>query len=124
MAIALDRFGTRSLAETLAPSITFAEAGFPIDWYQGMLIASQQHVLGRDAETARIFLTDGLPPAPLFDQSTPKLTQPDLARTLRRIAADGPDAFYTGEIADRIATHVQSLGGILTTRDLAEYQPV
>jgi gamma-glutamyltranspeptidase / glutathione hydrolase len=121
MATALQRFGTRDLAETLAPAIRFAEEGFPIDWYQGMLIASELDVIRRDAETSRIFLTDGIPPAPAFGKPTPKLKQPDLARTLRRIADNGPDGFYRGEIAERVASHVQSLGGILTVEDLAEF---
>jgi hypothetical protein len=81
-------------------------------------------VIGSDPETLRIFLVDGLLPAPSFDQPPPKLKQPDLARTLRRIAADGAGAFYTGEIADRIVGHVRLLGGILSADDLADYQPV
>ena len=88
-----------------------------------MLIASQQAVLRRDAETARIFLADGLPPAPLFGKTAPRLKQPDLGRTLRRIAEHGADGFYRGEVAERIVAHVQSLGGILTLDDLAAYQP-
>ena len=124
MALALERFGTLGLADTLAPAIQFAEDGLPVDWYQGMLIASQQAVLRRDAETARIFLADGLPPAPLFGSTvSPLLKQPDLGRTLRRIAEYGADGFYRGEIAERIVAHVQSLGGILTLDDLAGYQP-
>jgi gamma-glutamyltranspeptidase/glutathione hydrolase len=123
MAVALERFGTLGLAETLAPAITFAEDGLPVDWYQGMLIASQQAVLRRDDETARIFLADGLPPAPLFASAAPRITQPDLGRTLRRIAEHGADGFYRGEVAERIVAHVQALGGILTVDDLARYQP-
>ena len=123
MALALERFGTRPLAETLAPAIQFAEEGLPVDWYQGMLIASQKPVLRRDDETARIFLSNGLPPAPLFGRSSPRLKQPDLARTLRRIADQGADGFYRGEIAQRIVAHLRALGGILTEEDFAEYQP-
>lgn len=122
MALALERFGTLGLADTLAPAIRFAEDGLAVDWYQGMLIASQQDVLRRDAETARIFLSDGLPPAPVFGGTAPILKQPDLGRTLRRIAEYGPDGFYQGEIAERIVGHLQSLGGILTLDDLTGYQ--
>ena len=121
MATALRRFGTRDLAETVAPAIGFAEDGFPIDWYQGMLIASELGVIRRDPETSRIFLTDGLPPVPQFGKPTPRLKQPELARTLRRIADNGPDGFYRGETAERIANHVQALGGVLGEADLAEF---
>jgi gamma-glutamyltranspeptidase/glutathione hydrolase len=64
-----------------------------------------------------------LPPAPLFGKSSPRLKQPELARTLRRIAEQGVDGFYRGEVAQRIVDHLHSLGGILTLDDLAEYQP-
>lgn len=123
MALALERFGTKEWGETLAPAIDFAERGFPIDWYRGMLIGSEQAVIRRDAETARIFLRDGIAPAPHFGGQLPTLAQPDLARTLRQIAANGPDGFYRGEIAERIAAHLHALGGILTTDDLAAYEP-
>jgi gamma-glutamyltranspeptidase/glutathione hydrolase len=124
MAVALERFGTRPLAEVLEPAIGFAENGFPVEWYQGMLIASQQATLKRDAETSSIFLASGLPPAPLFGDASPKMTQPDLARTLRLIAQRGPDGFYRGEVAERIVSHLQANGGILTLEDFAAYQAV
>ena len=123
MAMALERFGTLRLADTLAPAIQFAEEGLPVDWYVGLLIASHQAVLQRDPETARIFLADGLPPAPLFGKTTPRLKQPDLGRTLRRVAEHGADGFYRGEVAGQVVSHVRSMGGILTLDDLAAYQP-
>jgi len=48
----------------------------------------------------------------------------DLSRTLRTIATGGPDAFYTGWIADSIASQMRSHGGLITKRDLAEYRAV
>ncbi|HEY8293392.1 MAG TPA: gamma-glutamyltransferase [Thermomicrobiales bacterium] len=123
MALALERFGTKEIGEAVAPAIAFAEQGFPVDWYRGMLLASQEPIIRRDAETARIFLKDGIAPAPLFGKELPRIAQPDLAHTLRRIAATGRDGFYRGETAERIAAHLHSLGGILTTDDLARYEP-
>jgi len=123
MATALERFGTLTLAAALAPAIRFAEHGFPIEWYQGLLIGSEQAVIRRDPETARIFLPDGVPLAPRFGQTAlPMLQQPELGRTLRRIAEQGADGFYRGETAERITSHVQSLGGLLQLEDLADYQ--
>jgi gamma-glutamyltranspeptidase/glutathione hydrolase len=122
MALALERFGTIALADAVAPAIRCAEEGFEVDWYRGMLLASQQQVISRDAETTRIFLANGLPPAPLFGRPAPRIRQPELAGTLRAIAARGRDGFYRGEVAERIAAHVQSLGGILTAGDLARYE--
>ena len=123
MALALERFGTKEIGEVIAPAIDFAERGFPVDWYRGMLLASQEPVIRRDAETSRIFLRDGIAPAPLFGKPLPQIAQPDLANTLRRIADKGADGFYRGETAERIAAHLHALGGILTTDDLARYAP-
>ena len=123
MALALERFGTIGLDQASASAIDFAERGFEVDWYRGMLLASQQAVIRRDPETERIFLRNGVPPAPLFGQPTPLLPQPDLARTLRRIADQGPAGFYGGEVAERIATSLRDGGGILSMDDLAGYQP-
>jgi gamma-glutamyltranspeptidase / glutathione hydrolase len=124
MCHALRRYGTMDLNEVLQPAIRFAEEGFPVDWLRGMLIASQQQTILRDPETARIFLENGTPPAPLFGQEPPRIKQPELAQTLRAIASGGQDAFYQGEIAQTIVDHVQRLGGILTVEDMASFKPV
>lgn len=123
MSTALEQFGTIGLDRAVAPAINYAEAGLPIDWYNGMLLASQLGVIRRDPETSRIFLRHGTTPAPLFGEAIPSIPQPDLAQTLRRIASHGPDGFYRGEIAERIAEHMHKSGGLITTEDLAKYQP-
>jgi gamma-glutamyltranspeptidase/glutathione hydrolase len=53
-----------------------------------------------------------------------RLVQPELARTLRRIAEGGADAFYRGELADSLVAEMRRGGGIITTEDLARYRPV
>lgn len=123
MAAALERFGTIGIDRAVAPAISFAEQGLPINWYNGMLLASQLNVIQRDPETSRIFLRHGTPPAPLFGQAPPAIPQPELAQTLRRIAAKGSDGFYHGETAEKIAAHMRAVGGLITTDDLAKYQP-
>jgi gamma-glutamyltranspeptidase / glutathione hydrolase len=123
MALALEQHGTKELAEVVAPAIRYADEGFEVNWYNGMLLASQLDVIRRDPETERIFFGGGTPPAPLFGQPLPRVRQPELADTLRRIAAHGRDGFYRGETAERIAEHLQSIGGIMTTDDLARFEP-
>ncbi|MCA9880266.1 MAG: gamma-glutamyltransferase [Thermomicrobiales bacterium] len=122
MELALKTFGTKSMAEVTASAARFADEGFEVDWYRGMLLSSQQDTIKRDAETASIFLKDGKPPAPLFGEPAPTITQPDLANTLRAIGEQGADGFYTGEIAGKIASHMRATGGLITEADLAGYQ--
>jgi gamma-glutamyltranspeptidase/glutathione hydrolase len=122
LTLALERFGTIDLDQALAPAIAFATSGFELGWYQSLVIATGARRLRADPEAARIFLIDGVPPTATFGGAGPSLRQPELADTLRRIAADGPSAFYRGELAERIVAHVRSGGGILSSADLAEYQ--
>ncbi len=122
MELALTTFGTKSMAEVTASAVRFAEEGFEVGWYQGMLLSSQQDTLQRNAETASIFLQDGKPPAPLFGEPAPRIVQRDLAQTLRTIGEQGANGFYTGEVASRIAGHMRATGGLITEEDLAGYQ--
>ena len=107
----LERFGTRSLADCLAPAIAAAEEGFPVS--ERISAGWQRSVdkLSQDPEASRVYL-----PAP---KPGDLHRQPDLARTFRTIAAGGAEAFYHGPLAERIAGYVQSRGGYLTTGDLA-----
>ncbi|HEY7031563.1 MAG TPA: gamma-glutamyltransferase, partial [Thermomicrobiales bacterium] len=108
----------------LAPAIRFAEEGFEVDVTLAWGVAAAMPVLSRFPATADVFLPRGFP---LRNGGgfgpTSRLVQPDLGRTLRRIANDGPDAFYEGEISRGIAAHVQQHGGLIAEGDLARYQP-
>ena len=75
-------------------------------------------VLSQTAECARIYLKDDGSVYGIGEL----LVQRDYARTLQRIAELGPDEFYEGETADRIAADFQRNGGLLTRQDLANYQ--
>lgn len=113
----LERFGSRNLAEILAPAIEYAEEGFPVS----EIIANQwaEHVakLGNDTWAAATFLIDGRAPAhgEIF-------ANPNLARSLRLLAEQGRKAFYEGEIAEKIAAAAASKGGVLTASDMAEHR--
>jgi gamma-glutamyltranspeptidase/glutathione hydrolase len=112
----LEAHGTLSLAEALAPAIHYAEEGFPVSEIIGQGWAQCSDKLRRDEGAAATYLLDGR--APRIGQV---FRQPDLARTLREIADGGPDAFYRGPLAERIAACVQERGGLLTTDDLAAH---
>jgi gamma-glutamyltranspeptidase/glutathione hydrolase len=113
----LERYGTLSLAEALAPAIRIAESGFPVSPIIAREWAAQTNVLSRDPGARATYLLDGTR-APHAGEW---FRNPDLARTFRAVAANGPGYLYGGELGKRIAAHVQSLGGFLTDADFARH---
>jgi len=115
----LHRFGTITLAQALAPAIGYAENGFPVtpiiarDW------AAEVPRLARDDGARATFLVDGSR-APREGEW---FTNPDLARSFRLIAAQGPAALYGGALGQRIVARLGQLGGYLTLDDLREHRP-
>ena len=122
---ALRRWGTRKVADTLAPAIELAERGFRVNRFLAADIVNDGGRTQLHPETAAIFRPGGVPLA-----EGDWLVQPDLAMTFRRLAAKGPDAFYRGPIARAIVKAQQrtrsELGaagqGRMTLADLAQYQ--
>ena len=111
------RFGTKPLAEILAPAIDHAENGYPVT---EIIAGFWQHVspkLKKDPDTAKTYLIDGRAPVEgeLF-------RNPYLAASYKAIAKDGPDAFYRGSIAQQIASYSASHGGYMTLKDLADHR--
>jgi len=116
----LARHGTRPFAIVAAPAIALARDGFPVAPHLAGAIARQAELIRARPDLARVLLhIDGTPL-----RAGDPLRQPDLARTLERIATDGPAAYYDGPIAAQIAAAVQATGGILSRHDLAGYRPV
>ncbi|MBI3790351.1 MAG: gamma-glutamyltransferase [Gemmatimonadetes bacterium] len=118
LAEAQRRFGTMPLARVIAPAIRIAEQGFVVDSMLSLVIARTETYL-KPWNGERFFRADG---TPLRVGDT--LRQPELARTLARIAERGPREFYEGETADLLVAEMQRGRGIITKRDLAGYQAV
>lgn len=124
LALALEREGTISLADALAPAIRYAEEGWLVTWSATKYITRDLVNLGRFPETAKIFLDSrGNPPFTLDGGHPTYLRQTDLAKTLRTIASQGPRAFYEGEIARTIVSHLRDQGAPFTLDDFAGYTP-
>jgi len=115
---ALARFGTRSLEELLQPAIAFAEEGYAVTPVVSKAWQNNAAVLAPHAESRRDFLVDGHAPA-----AGTVHRQPGLARSLRRIAQGGRDAFYRGPIAEEIVRFSRAHDGLLELEDFAEYCP-
>ena len=113
----IERCGTKPMSDILAPAVRLAEHGFPVApvtayfWKRGFE-KQLKHAPGGLELT-----NDGRPP-----QAGDIFRNPGLARTMRKIAADGKSAFYEGEIAGAIASVIQQAGGCLTLDDLAAHR--
>lgn len=120
---AREQYGTMSREQLLAPAIALARDGFILAPGDDVLNAPLD-AFRAEENVAAIFLKDG-------DryQVGDLLVQSQLAATLELIAAEGPDVFYKGAIADAVVAASDANGGILTKADfenyqVAEYEPV
>ena len=115
MVYAEKKYGKLSLARVMAPAIKLAEEGFTLAAEDASDLREDKQ-LGQFPESRRIFQRDGN-----YYQAGEVFKQPDLARTLKRIAGS-PDDFYHGDIARELAASVQKGGGLITVDDLAHYE--
>jgi gamma-glutamyltranspeptidase/glutathione hydrolase len=107
-------YGKLSLGQVMAPAIKLARDGYPLAWQDARDLRDKD--LGKFAESRRIFQRDGN-----YYKQGEILRQPELARTLERIAKD-PDEFYRGAMARELAASIQKGGGLITVEDLAHYE--
>ncbi|MGB0018667.1 MAG: gamma-glutamyltransferase [Candidatus Sulfotelmatobacter sp.] len=114
MVYAEQEFGKLTLKQVMAPAIRLAREGYPLSWGEARDLHDKY--LTQFAESRRIFQRDGnyYQPGEIF-------RQPDLARTLERIAAK-PDDFYHGRLAEELAAVMQKGGSLITADDLAHYE--
>ena len=132
----LDRFGTMSLSQVLAPAIDYAENGHPIEASVVAAIESHKDLFERFPSSRRMFLPRGRVPEP-----GETFRMPDLANTLRKVVeaeqaalAAGEtrsqalraafDRFYRGDIAEEMARFYREHGGDFTMEDFARYEPI
>jgi gamma-glutamyltranspeptidase/glutathione hydrolase len=110
----IERFGRRSLAADLAPAVRLAEQGFAPD---------KSLLEGIEESRARLERGGAAGWSLVASSGTGVIApQPELARTLRAIGDDGPDAFYRGPLADAIVQAVGEHGGAMTPDDLASHR--
>jgi gamma-glutamyltranspeptidase / glutathione hydrolase len=122
VATAVQRYGRKRLADVIQPAIALAENGFPVNFVLAGSATSSRTNLYQG--TRDVFRPGGVPV-----QQGQILKQPDLAKTLRLIAARGPDVFYRGEIAAALVEAQKGFQpdgkpGLMTLQDLADYNIV
>jgi gamma-glutamyltranspeptidase/glutathione hydrolase len=112
----LARYGTMSRAQVMAPAIALARDGFELVQGDVDILATSTKSFASQPNVAAVFLKDGRAFRP-----GERLVQADLANTLEAIALNGPDAFYKGPTADKVAAASAANGGILTRADFEAY---
>jgi gamma-glutamyltranspeptidase / glutathione hydrolase len=106
----LDRWGSRSLGELATAAVRYAEDGFTVSPHAAALVERARPVLGDQPGWSALFGRM---------RAGERFVQPDLARTLRALATDGPDALHRGPIAARMVEVLQQHGSTMTADDLA-----
>jgi gamma-glutamyltranspeptidase / glutathione hydrolase len=122
LAFAEQKYGSGkfTLADLIKPAVALARDGIAVADDTADSLPSDKARLARWPSSAQIFLKpDGEVLAP-----GDRLLQPDLAATLLAIAQEGPQAFYEGATAKKIAAAVQAAGGVMTTDDLKNYRAI
>ncbi len=114
---ALRKYGTKPLAEVMAPAIKLAEKGFEMHWALAESLTRYSRRLKEDPVSTELFYKAGGIPY----EAGELFKQPLLAKTLKTIAAKGADGFYKGWVADAIVEKMKTSGGLITHKDLENY---
>ncbi|CAF0992915.1 unnamed protein product [Rotaria sordida] len=118
---AYEEFGGGVLwKELFQPTIKLCREGFRISEAQAQAIKQTTQVILNDATMRELFIKN--PATNELYGSGDFMKRPKLARTLEIIAEQGADAFYTGELSDKIVKEIQDRGGIITKQDLIDYE--
>ena len=111
----LSAWGTMTASEVLAPAIALAEDGYALPAWQASLLGMHDALWREFPQSGAALVPNTLRPGAV-------LYQPDLAETLRQIAAGGRAAFYEGEFAEKLLAYSQQNGGFFTCEDLAAHR--
>lgn len=116
---ALDRFGTMPMTELARPAIELSRKGVPTSEVHAFLYRILTPILTAWPEARAIYAPEGHMP-----RLGELMRLPEFGEAIDRFAQDGPEPFYTGEVAQRIADYVTDNGGTITREDLAAYRVV
>lgn len=118
LSAALERHGKMKWADVVEPARKLAADGFVLNYHTARSLSRSEKLLSRFPDSRRIFLRDGK----MYEEGD-RFTQPELAATLTRLKERGPREFYEGETARLIAEDMKANGGLITARDLSDYEP-
>ena len=116
--LAHKKYGKKPWGQLLRPAIKLASKGFPVSYSLARSLRSEKR-LPEFEESRRIYLKKGA-----FFEPDDVIRQPELARTLRRIARSGAKEFYEGQTARLLAAAMEKNGGLISLEDLKAYRAV
>jgi len=118
--LAHEKYGKLPWKRLLTPAVELASEGYKVSYDMSRALERSRERFGRDASTLEYFIKAGGEGY----QPGERLVQADLAWSLTQIAEHGPDAFYRGEIAEKIIAEMEEGGGLIDAESLAAYKPV
>ncbi|HEX3762361.1 MAG TPA: gamma-glutamyltransferase [Kofleriaceae bacterium] len=113
------KLGKKPWKAVVAPAIALARDGFEVTEKLHQAIVALTPLLEKSPASAAMWLPGGVARA-----TGDRVTNPEIATVLGRIADHGPDGFYKGETAAAIVAEMKAGGGIITASDLAKYKPI
>lgn len=114
----LENYGTMTRQEVMAPAIRIATEGFTVSQYCANAISDAYEMAVKFPEMQKVYWTEaGLP-----YETGDVIVNPDLAKALQKIADEGKDGFYKGEIAEALIKTLAKYHGVMTLEDLANYE--
>jgi gamma-glutamyltranspeptidase / glutathione hydrolase len=113
----LNAYGTMPFRKVLQPAIQYCEEGFPVAELAAQAWRESEAMLKTDEGGSGNYLPNGRPP-----RAGEIFKNPRMAKTLRRIADEGPDVFYKGDIAEKIVRCSEKKGGLFTLKDFADHR--
>jgi len=118
MVLALEKYGTMSLSQVIAPAITLAENGFAVTTDLALVLKKYEDRLRKSQASTEIFYK-----GENYYEHGDILKQKDLAWSLKQISQHGADAFYGGKLGKKLSKNIRKNGGIITNQDLKKYEP-
>ncbi len=115
--LALERWGSLGLDRLLAQPIDYASKGFPVSQRIARAWQRSREKMSEHPDSMRVWVPGGRTP-----RAGDLFRNPEFAHTLRALAENGYNAFYSGPIAEEIVACVRAAGGLLALDDLADYQ--
>lgn len=118
--MAHSKYGNLAWFDVVSPAATLANGGFYVDSFCAQYFAKY----AREVQEYGLNSIFAIDEKEFFSLSGKFVTRPNLAKTLYRIAQEGPDVFYNGEIGKKLINDIKVNGSILTLEDLANYQSI